>query len=316
MEAVSERVTDASRRTLQSAQAMVEELRGRADSLKKEQAALILRRDSAKTQLELLADEIQARDEAEAKVKAAAARLEQERVAVAQAKLRLDRMTVRAPVDGRVYRLAAEPGTRIGDGGMTQMIGQDSSTVVTLYRPQMLQVRVDVRFEDIPKVSLGQSVEIANPALAEPLIGKVLFVSSEADIQKNTLQVKVEIPSPSPVFKPEMLVDVTFLSAAQESGVEASSTRTVDWIYVPQRCIHQEVDGAFVWLADQSAGVARKKAIEVSGSAGAIEGNRDMVHVASGLDIASRLIDSGTEGLRDGDRIRVVGEASSFEEGR
>ena len=42
--------------------------------------------------------------------------------------------------------------------------------------------------------------------------GTVLFISSEADIQKNTLQVKVAIPDPPDVFKPEMLVDVTFLA--------------------------------------------------------------------------------------------------------
>ena len=57
----------------------------------------------------------------------------------------------------------------------------------------------DVRFEDVPRVRLGQAVQIRSPAVAEPLVGNVLFVSSLADIQKNTLQVKVEIESPPPM---------------------------------------------------------------------------------------------------------------------
>ena len=306
-DAVSGRMIDASKRVLESAKAFVEELRNRATSLEKERSALVGRRDSLKTQLELLADEIREKDEATARVKAAAARVEQARVAVAEGKLRLDRMTVRAPVDGRVYQLVADPGAQIGGGGMTQMVGHDASTVVTLYRPELLQVRVDVRFEDIPKVSLRQRVDIENPALSMALIGKVLFVSSEADIQKNTLEVKVEIPSPPPVFKPEMLVDVTFLSPEQqETGPTAT---TVDRIYAPRRYVHQGSDGAFVWLADQSAGVARRTPIEVGAASGLTQGTGGMVEVTSGLTIASRLIASGTEGLQDGDRIRVTGEA-------
>jgi RND family efflux transporter MFP subunit len=307
--AVSGRVVDSSKRVLESARALVEELQDRAKSLEKEQAALTGRRDSLETQLELLADETRDKDEAEARVKAADARLEQTRVVVAEAKLRLDRMTVRAPIDGRVYRLVADPGAKIGSGGMTQMIGHDSSTVVTLYRPQRLQVRVDVRFEDIPKVSPGQPVEIENPALTTALVGKVLFVSSEADIQKNTSEVKVEIPSPPPVFKPAMLVDVTFLSPERlESSDEKQTIETEDRIYVPRPYIHQDSDGSYVWLADRSMGVARRTSIEVEASSAG-----ELIEVTSGLTIASRLIASGIEELRDGDRIRVIGEAETLE---
>jgi RND family efflux transporter MFP subunit len=307
--AVSGRVIDASRRVLESAQALVEELQDRAKSLGKEQSALTGRRDSLKTQLELLADEIEAKDQAEARVKAAAARVEQARVMVAEAKLRLDRMTVRSPIAGRVYQLIAAPGAQIGGGGMTQMQGHDSSTVVTLYRPEMLQIRVDVRFEDIPKVSLGQPVEIENPALATTLMGRVLFVSSEADIQKNTLEVKVAIPSPRAVFKPDMLVDATFLSPEKQgASQEGQATKTEDRIYVPQQYVHQGDTGSFVWLSDQSTGVARRTVITVGAA-----GMSGLIEVTSGLTIASRIIVSGTEGLRDGDRIRVTGEAASLD---
>ena len=286
----------------EAARALVEELRDRSASLNNEQAALRQRRNALKTQLVLLANETKAKDEALARIKAAKARVAQARVAVAEANLQLGRMTIVAPTDGRVFRLIAHPGARIGSG-MTQMTEHDGSTVVTMYRPKMLQVRVDVRFEDIPKVDLNQPVEIDNPALVSPLTGKVLFISSEADIQKNTLQVKVEIPDPPPVFRPEMLVDVTFL-AVQTPERESEPTKDLK-LYVLQQLIHQDDGASFVWLADQSDGVARKTPIQ-TGATGA----DDLVEVTSGLTISSRIIAAGSDSLEDGDRIQVSEDIS------
>jgi RND family efflux transporter MFP subunit len=301
--AVSGRAIDEAKSRMDAAAAQLNGLRDREASLKKEHAALSARRDALRTQLELLADEIKAKDEAASHVAGATARAEQARVAVAQAKLQLDRMTVRSPIDGRVFRLIAHPGARIG-AGMTQMTGHDGSTVVTLYRPKMLQIRVDARFEDIPKVSLGQPVEIDNPALDSPLAGRVLFVSSEADIQKNTLQVKVAIDDPPEVFKPEMLVDVTFL-APQRSGEAPPPTEQIR-LFVPQSLVQEGEGGPFVWLADQSAGRARRTPIGLGGSA--LGG---LVEVKTGLKPGSRIIVSPLDGLADGERIRIAGEGEA-----
>jgi multidrug resistance efflux pump len=283
------------------AQALVEELQIRADSLARQETALTERRDAVALQLELLADEKQAKDEHEAKCKAAIARAEQARVALAEAKLRLDRMTVRAPVDGRVYQLVAYPGTTL-TGGMGLVPNTDGSTVVTLYQPNMMQVRVDARFEDIPKVSLGQPVQIRNPALDGPVTGKVLFVSSVANIQKNTLQVKVAIDTPQSVLKPEMLVDVTFLApkVAHASASESKGHR----LHLPQQMIQQGQDGPFIWIADMSEKLARRTLVSTGNTStgGLVEISGDNVTVAS------RVIARGYEDLEDGDRIRVVSE--------
>ena len=287
-----------------AAKAMVDELGDRSASLRSEHAALASRCGALKTQLDLLSDETKARDEASAHIKAAKARVSQAEVAVSEAKLRLDRMTVVAPVDGRVFRLIAHPGARIGSG-MTQMAGHDGSTVITMYRPSMLQVRVDTRFEDIPKVSLGQPVEIGNPALSAPLEGTVLFISSEADIQKNTLQVKVAIPNPPAVFKPEMLVDVTFLAPKLPARAEEPVRRVS--IYLPQQLIQNDDTGSFVWIADQSDNVARKNNVTL----GPVAAN-GLVEIKSGLDVSSRVISGSTEGLQTGTHIRVSREDSTL----
>lgn len=304
---IAGRFIDEAYRRFTTATAQLDELKNRKVTLRQEQTALKKRCDSLQALLEMLVDEKQAKETAAAKLNAANARLKQATIAVVEAKLRLDRMTVRAAVDGRVYQLIGHPGARIGGGGgMTSMKGHDGSTIITLYQPKMLQVRVDVRFQDIPKVQRGQSVQIENSALSSPLIGTVLFVSSEADIQKNTLQVKVAIPKPPSVFKPEMLVDVTFLAMEEKEKPKKPSLQS--HIYIPKKFLQQSDDGPFVWVADQSEGVAKKVPVKT----GAVGAN-GMIEITSGLEITSRIIASGFDGLTDGDRIRITGEEKPSE---
>ena len=299
-EAVTRRVVDEARRQLDSAQALVDELKERSESLAKQQQALTRRRDALKKTLELRTNEQQERDEAKADVTAAQARVRQAQVALAEANLKLDRMTVRSTVDGRVLHLVARPGSRLvtSRGGHE---GQDGSTVVSLYQPEMLQVRADVRFEDLPQIRLGQAVTISSPAIPSTLDGEVLFLSSEADIQKNTLEVKVAITEPPPVLKPEMLVEVTFL--APSSGEAGSSPSEQLRLLIPEQLVQRNDGATFVWIADQSAGMAVRTEIELG-----ISTNDGLVEVTTGLTPASRLVASGHNALRDRQRIRVVGE--------
>jgi RND family efflux transporter MFP subunit len=298
--AVSERAIDLAGSEFLAARATVEELTNRADTLASQQVALTKRRDALQTQLELLVHETQIKAQAEARFQGATAKLEQATVALAEAELRLERMTVRAPVDGRVYQLVAFPGTTL-TGGMSPVATVDGSTVVTLYQPTMLQVRADVRFEDIPKVQLGQQVQIKNPALPAPTSGKVLFVSSEANIQKNTLQVKVELDSPQAVLKPEMLVDATFL-APKPAEIASAASEDLQ-LFVPQSSIRQGDGGSYVWVADQSGGRARKTSV----TAGRVLPG-GIQEITRGLTIGSRIIVRGQENLDDGQRIKVAGE--------
>jgi RND family efflux transporter MFP subunit len=299
-DAVTERVVDQARTDLASATALADELRARQQTLGAQRTALVKRCDALRKQLELKADEQQAREVAQADVAAASARLEQAQVDVATAKLQLERMTIRAPLAGRVLELVARPGAVLAPG-KGHMDTHDGSTVVTLYRPEMLQMRVDVRFEDLPRVSLGQKVRIASPACPQPLAGTVLFLTSAADIQKNTLAVKVAVEAPPPVLKPEMLVQVTFLAAA--SPAAAVSAEQEQRLYLPAHVVHRSEAGAYAWVADQSEGVARRTPVQTG-----TDDQEGLIEITSGLNIASRVIASGAETLTDGTRIRITGE--------
>jgi multidrug efflux pump subunit AcrA (membrane-fusion protein) len=294
---VSRIALDGAAREQRSAKALVDELKRRQQSLQVQADALGRQKAAVQQQLDLKIDQTRQRDEAAAQLEAARARLTQAQISQAEAELRLERMTVRAPVDGRVLHLLASPGTHLS-GGTGRMGEHDGGVAVTLYQPAMLQVRVDVRFEDLPSVTGGQQVLIEGSALTEPLMGEVLYLTSEADVQKNTLEVKVAIHGAPELVKPEMLVDVTFL-AVDSAGAAAGNTESIS-IYVPRQHLREGDSGPYVWAVAADGAHARRVQVETSGP-----GNSSLVLITSGLTASSRIIVSPTEGLQDGDRVTV-----------
>jgi multidrug efflux pump subunit AcrA (membrane-fusion protein) len=175
-----------------------------------------------------------------------------------------------------------------------------AGTVVTMYDPSKLQVRADVRLEDVPRVRQGQPVRIETAALPDGLDGEVLQVTSTVDIQKNTLQVKVSVKDPPPNLKPEMIVKVTFLSVA-DKGTKAAATDPLR-VFVPRSVVESDAGGSYVWIADQAEGVARRRTVTVGTASG---NNLIEVH---GLTAADKIIVGGRDSLSDGQRINVTGE--------
>lgn len=288
----------------EEAEARVNDLHKRLGSLTNERKALFARSEALGKKLELKNDEKKALGETRAKLDAASAKVEAAAVAVAEAQLRFDRMVIHAPVPGRVLNLIAVPGSSV-TSGMGQGGKGDASTVITMYQPDKLQIRVDVRFDDLAHVRPGQPVHINSPALATPLPGKVLFISSLANIQKNTLEVKVGLEKSPFLLKPEMLVDVTFLSPEHPKSKTDSSEPLR--LFIPKQLVQSEEKGKFVWVADTFTGLARKQAIQLGGTLG-----DGLVEVVKGLDLSSKVIAGGKEALQEGSRILITGEENSI----
>lgn len=303
-DAIAGRALQRSKSELDAATTLVEELSAREGTLRAEKMALQQRCEALRKQLELKAEETRKLAEAEASLKAAEARLRQARLAAEAAKLRLDRSTICSPIDGRVLAVHAQPGKRLV--GMNPVSERDASAVVSLYDPQMLQVRADVRLEDVPQIQIGQPVRIETAAVPGGMTGTVLTATSLADIQKNTLQVKIAIASPPAIIKPEMLVQVTFI-APESPAQKTKSSEDPLRLLVPRQLITNGEGGAHVWVADLDAQRARKQTITLGKA-----GTDDLIEVTQGLNPLDKLVAGGREGLEPGERIRVTGEDSSL----
>ena len=230
-------------------------------------------------------------------MKSAIAHLKEAEATVALAKLRLDRTIIKSPVDGQVITLVAKPGQRLMGQSALGML--EASTVITMFDPKMIQVRADVRLEDVPKVQPGQRVTIDTPVTPDrPLEGEVLQITSQADIQKNTLQVKVAVKTPPSTLRPDMLVQATFLALPSRDAVDGDKQSLR--LLIPTQLVESADGSAHVWIADLAGKVARKKSVKLGRPSG------DFVEVVQGLNPADRLITEGRQGLADGQRIAVT----------
>lgn len=300
-DAILGRILREARAELAAAENTVNELISREPTLERQRESLERKRDAIAAQLSLLTEEKRALAEAKANLSVAQARAEKSQLSVDAAELLLERMTVRSPIAGRVLSVAARPGQRLS--GINPHSEQGSNAVASLYDPAMLQVRVDVRLEDVPQVQLGQPAQIETAALAHPIAGQVTSVTTQADIQKNTLQVKVAVLDPPEVIKPEMLAKVTFLAPPQLKSDNAEVASPLR-LFVPQSLVLSADGGSAVWIADLTAGTAKRQPIEVG--RGLAEGS--LVEVVSGLTPTDKLIVGGRESLTEGGRVRVTGE--------
>ncbi len=160
-----------------------------------------------------------------------------------------------------------------------------------------------MRLEDVPQVLIGQPAIIETAVLASPIQGEVISVTTLADIQKNTLQVKVAVINPPKVIKPEMLGKVTFI-APPSLKVQEEGDESMLRLFVPQSLIMSGEQGTTVWLADLTTGIAQIRSIGIA--LGSTEGG--LVEVTSGLQPTDKLIVAGRESVSVGARIRVRGE--------
>jgi HlyD family secretion protein len=303
-EAIAGRSLQKAQSEFDTATAALADLKQRGPNLVLQQEAWQRKCEALHTKLKLKTDEIRAQDEAKANLAAAEARLQQAKLGIETAQLRLDRMVIKSPIKGRVLALNAQPGGRLM--GINAASERDASTVVTLYDPEKLQVRADVRLEDVSQVQLGQPVQISTAVAKEPFAGHVIAVTSQADIQKNTLQVKVAIDNPSEIIRPEMLAQVVFI-APQQLSEKPSGDQDPLRLLVAKELVENGTGGATVWVADAERGVARRQAVQL----GRAETDQ-LVEVTQGLTALDKLIVSGREGLREGTRIRITGNDNSL----
>ncbi|HSR67613.1 MAG TPA: efflux RND transporter periplasmic adaptor subunit [Acidobacteriota bacterium] len=143
-------------------------------------------------------------------------------VARAQANLEyfralLDATEIRAPVNGTVLQRIAEVGEMIttsfaGDLGA-------KSAVVALADLDDLQVELDISQSDFKKISPEQLCEMVPEAYPDRTYEcEIAEIAPEADRQKATIQVKVQILQPDDYLRPDMDARVRFMRPPQRDA--------------------------------------------------------------------------------------------------
>ncbi|HIF42367.1 MAG TPA: efflux RND transporter periplasmic adaptor subunit [Planctomycetes bacterium] len=223
-------------------------------------------------------------DLARTRSKRATAEVQTARARLQEASLRLERMIVRAPVDGVVLARLAVPGMTLNGG-----------SVCTLYDPNSLRVRVDVPQADVSGLQIGQRVEILSESRkGQPYQGEVLRVVQRADIQKVTLQVHVRVNDEDELLRPEMLVQARFFGTGDALDPSLSPEAS-NLVLIPTRVLVGET----AWVVDGTTGLAAKRTLTLGNVRG------DHTEVLSGLNISDKVVDQGHQQLAEGDRIVI-----------
>lgn len=286
----------------------VSALEGRKPLLEARVERLAAEARAAERTLELRIEDRRRLELAKAEVERSGAAAESAATARDEAALELERMTIRSPITGYVQRRLKGPGDKV----VRMMDDPYSAHVLHVYDPSRLQVRVDVPLADAGSIVAGQRCEIVVEILPNrTFTGRVLRVTHEADVQKNTLQIKVAVEDPSPLLRPEMLTRVTFLagtgSVESPRGESGGSVRRVK---IPETFLDDRDGQPRIWLvSDRSHGRGVLNPVLVT----AIERVEGWVTVEGAIQPGS-LVASRTEGMRRGQVVRF--EASDPRGGR
>jgi HlyD family secretion protein len=214
------------------------------------------------------------------------------------AKSQLDATVIRAPVTGTILDRTAEKGELITAQFASAAAGGPQGSVVSLADLNDLQVELDIAQADFARLGPKQKGIVTTDTYPDKTYdGEIAQISPEANRQKATVQVKVQVLNPSKypdVFlRPEMNATVKFLADAPK----ATSTQSAG-AFVPASALRDQNGKKVVFLAFD--GKARMRNVHVLSQ-------RTDGFLVDGLVGGESVITKAPQDLKDGDTIKVKG---------
>ena len=182
---------------------------------------------------------------------------------------------------------------------MLHMDDMDAGTAAILYEEGKLQARIDVPLNEVSKINLGQSVEITSSIFpAKVFQGKVTRILGEADLQRNTLQVKVSLLNPDPKLRPEMLCRAKFFDTGTSSTKEKQHVK----IFIPQFIRSSNLsEDAVLWVLSVDGNHAEQRKVSFG-----TEVREAYIEISSGLRAGDKIILNPPPQIKEGDRVKII----------
>lgn len=185
-----------------------------------------------------------------------------------------DTVALRAPISGVVLDI----GTATGE---MQRSLDSATAIATIANLDTVWIVGDVFEKDLAMLRSGRTVDIIVPAYPDlKFTGRIDNVSDALDPTTHTLKLRVVLPNPKLLLKPDMFATIRIAGAAHATFI------------VPDTAVLHEADKTFIFIED-SSGKFDQRAVTVG-----------------------RTLDSGTvknievvDGLHDGDKIVTTGGA-------
>lgn len=224
-------------------------------------------------------------------INSAAAEVKRAEGTVAYNRTLVDSTVIRAPVTGTVL----ERNVEVGELVTTGFVGERGAKgyVIAMADLDDIQVELDISQDDFSRIFMGQRAVVATDAYRDrDYEGLVVEISPEADRQKATVQVKVQVLAPDKLIRPEMNANVSFLAAETGEG-DAGQPALAARVRVPAAAL---VEGNSVFQVVRDKAVRR--AVRV------MRTTADGVELEQGLSGGEDIILAPPAGLQDGDRVQ------------
>jgi HlyD family secretion protein len=214
----------------------------------------------------------------------------------AYAKSQLDATLIKAPVTGTILERTAEKGELVTSQFASQAEGGPQGQVVALADLNDIQVELDIAQDDFAKLGPKQKGVVTTDAFPDRKYdGIISEISPQANRQKATVQVKVQILNPDEFLRPEMNATVKFL-ANEKKNVSSQSSE----VFVPTTAVRDHNGKKVVFLAFNGKALMREIKVTSQRSGGLL---------VQGLNGGENVITSASQNLKDGDKIKIRGQS-------
>jgi HlyD family secretion protein len=216
------------------------------------------------------------------------------------AKSQLDATVIRAPVTGTILDRTAEKGELITAQFASAAAGGPQGSVVSLADLNDLQVELDIAQADFSRLGPTQKGIVTTDAYPDKQYdGQIAQISPEANRQKATVQVKVQVLNPGKYpdvqLRPEMNATVRFLA-----NDVPKNTKEPSGVFVPATGIRDRDGKKIVLIAYNGKAVARQVHVLSQRADGSL---------VDGLVGGESVITTAPPTLKDGDKIKIKGQS-------
>jgi len=213
------------------------------------------------------------------------------------AKSQLDATVIRAPVTGTILDRTAEKGELVTSGFASGAAGGPQGSVVSLADLKDLQVELDIAQDDFAKLGPKQKGVVTTDAYPDRKYdGQIAEISPEANRQKATVQVKVQVLNPDDFLRPEMNATVKFLASEDKS----SANKQANGVFVPAIAVRDREGKKVVFLSFNGKALMREVHVVSQRSGG---------FLVSGLTGGEDVITTAPADLKDGEKIKIKGQS-------
>jgi len=216
------------------------------------------------------------------------------------AKSQLDATVIRAPVTGTILDRTAEKGELITAQFASAAAGGPQGSVVSLADLNDLQVELDIAQADFARLAPNQKAIVTTDTYPDKQYdGEIAQISPEANRQKATVQVKVQVLNPEKYpeiqLRPEMNATVRFLA-----NDTPKNSKDPAGVFVPSTAIRDRDGKKVVFIAFDGRAASREVHITSQRADGAL---------VDGLVGGENIITTAPATLKDGDRVKIKGQS-------